>query len=77
MFTEQEYKARTKAQDRTIAQVEAMELKKRGYKVTKMLDEFDNIVAFGYTDREKSLNVPSEITIYNVNESNYNFIFWN
>lgn len=59
---------------RTDAQTEAMRLKKNGHKVTKLLDEQGNLVAFGY-------NEPNDKTyshyLENIKEGDYDFIYWN
>jgi len=60
--------------ERTIAQSHAIELKKAGYTVTKLVDEQENLVAFGYNPKGSPIVTHF---IDGVNYGDYEFIYWN
>lgn len=68
-------------EERTIAQFKAMELKKRGYHVTKLIeeDELENeiILAFGYNDPATNVLESDIEYLQNVNTEDFDFIYWN
>lgn len=63
--------------ERTIAQQESMARKKAGDFVTLIYDG-DNLVAIGYRKSEtSSIKVPDKKSFRAVNESDFDFIYWN
>jgi len=68
--------------ERTIAQFKAMELKKHGYQVTRLIETDPSgdpiTIAFGYNPSSTS-SVKEVITKYAnmVNEEDFEFIYWN
>lgn len=73
-MTELELKSKLKSQDRTKAQTKALELKQRGYNITRIVNDFEEVVAFGYTLNE----VPRELNLVHVEEViKFDFIYYN
>ena len=70
-------------EERTIAQFEAIALKKKGYKVDRIIevDEIskdESIIAFGYNPSEtRSIKTAITKNAKNVEEVDYEFIYWN